>query len=71
MSDADRARRRHDLLAGLPCIEPPAELDRMLLARARVVLEAHAARQRVLDERSQRRVEPSVLRFPLPGLKSS
>lgn len=71
MTDADRARRAEELLARLPCIEPPAELDRLLLARARVVLEGHAARQRMVEEQSERRLEPSVFRFPLPGLKSS
>jgi hypothetical protein len=54
MTDGDRSKRPDDLLARLVCIDPPAELDRMVLGRARVVLEEHAARQRVLAERALR-----------------
>ena len=52
MTDGDRRKHPDDLLARLACIEPPAELDRMVLGRARVVLEEHAARQRVLAQRA-------------------
>jgi hypothetical protein len=54
MTDGERPKHSDDLLARLACIEPPAELDRMVLTRARVVLEERAARQRVLAERALR-----------------
>jgi len=55
MTDADPPRPAEELLARLTSIEPPAALDRMVLASARAVLEEHAARhQRVLDESAAR-----------------